>query len=63
MRKEGRYRRQEDEEEEVSSYRITLKEQRISCILKDESTKPQSVENSLWKRFCTCRNTDLAGKK
>jgi len=21
------------------------------------------VGNSLWKRFCTCRNTDLAGKK
>lgn len=63
MRKEERYRRQEDQEEEVSGYWITLKKQRSQCILKDESTRPQSVGNSLWKRFCTCRNTDLAGKK
>jgi len=63
MRKETRYRRQEDEEEEVSSYWIALKKQRRYCILKDESIRPQSVGNSLWKKFCTCRNTDLAGKK
>jgi hypothetical protein len=63
MRKEERYRRQEAEEEEVNSYWITLKKQRSYSILKGESTRPQSVGKSLWKRFCTCRNTDLAGKK
>lgn len=63
MRKEERYRRREAEEDAVSSYWITLKKQRRYDILKDESTRPQSVGNSLWKRFCTCRNTDLAGKR
>jgi hypothetical protein len=31
--------------------------------LKDKSTWPHSVGNSLWKSLCTCRNTDLTGKK
>jgi len=63
MRKEERYRRREDKEEEVSSYRIALKTHRRYCIVKNESTRPQSVGNSLWKQFSTCRNTDLAGNK
>jgi hypothetical protein len=63
MRKEERYGRQEDEGEEISSYWITIKKQRRYCILKDESTRPQSMENLLWNKFCTCRNIDLAGKK
>jgi len=62
MRKPERYRRQEDEEEEVSNW-IALKKQRRYCILKDESARPQSVGNSLWKKFCTRHNTDLAGQK
>jgi hypothetical protein len=47
MRKEEIYRRQEDEEEEVGSHWFTLKKQRRYCILKEESTRPQSVENAL----------------
>jgi hypothetical protein len=63
MRKEERDRGQEDEEEEVSSYWITLKKQRRCCILKVESTRPQSVENSLWKWLCTCRKANFARKQ
>jgi hypothetical protein len=42
--------RQEDEEEDFSSYRMTLKKERT---LKIEfgSTRPHSVENSFWKRL------------
>jgi hypothetical protein len=61
--REERWRGQANEEEEVSSYWITLKRQRRYCILKDEGTRPRSLENSLWKRLCTCRKTDLVGKE
>jgi hypothetical protein len=60
MRKEERHRGQEYEEEEVSSYWITLNKQRRLCVLKFESTRLQSIENSIWKWPCLCRKTDFA---
>jgi hypothetical protein len=63
MRKEEGNTGQEDEEEEVSSYWITLNKQRRRCLLKVESTRLQSVENSIWKRPSLCRKTDFARKQ
>jgi hypothetical protein len=47
----------EDEEEDVSSYWMTLRKENILEIERG-STRSHPVENSLWKRLRTCRKTD-----
>jgi hypothetical protein len=42
--------RQEDEEEDVGSYWMTLR--------KGGSSRSHSLESSLWKRLWTCRKAD-----
>jgi hypothetical protein len=52
-RREGK----EDEEEDVSSYCITLRKQKILEIERSGS-RSHCVENSLWKRLWTSRKID-----
>jgi hypothetical protein len=47
----------EGEEDDVTSYSMTLKNKRIQEI-KRESTRWHSVEKAPWKRLWTCREAD-----
>jgi hypothetical protein len=48
---------QEDEEEDVGSYWVTLRKERILSF-EGESSGSHYVESWLWKRLWTCRQTD-----
>jgi hypothetical protein len=52
---EERVRSDEKEEEDVSSYWITLRKQEE---LESGRIRSQSMENSFWKRVWTCPKTD-----
>jgi len=53
------YKGQEDDEEDVSSYWMTLQKRGDTRNRKMEALDlSHSVDNSLWKRLWTCRKTD-----
>ena len=60
-RKEKGKERSYGEEEDVSSYRRSLKKDRPPET-ETGSTRSESVENSLWKRPWTCRKRELWSK-
>ena len=51
------WKRREGEEEDVISYSVTWRNEKILEIERG-STRSRSVENSLWKSLWTCRKTD-----
>jgi hypothetical protein len=48
----------EDEEEAVRSYWTILRGKKRILETERGNTISHCVENSLWKRLCTCRKTD-----